>query len=363
MNIEKILIDLLLDRPFFGTILASLEIVEDAKNTPTACTDGRVININPEFYESLTYYQQLSLLAHEVLHVGLCHHVRIRGRDLLIWNIAADMAINPLLKESGFELPPGAICDSHCPTRSAEDIYDEIFKNGKAYSSNSWGDVCLLPNGKGRILVEEEIYIGSLLNRAKSIAGDLPMELNRAYHQIVDIPPLPWSYILIDFVHRIVGGDELSRKFKSRYIQSGYYFQEFQNEELQIIIIIDTSGSISESDLSTFILAIEDIRSIYPTTITLLYCDTKVYEGGIILPEDKMPTTVIGGGGTDFRSPFHWLSIHLEIDPNCVIYFTDGECNSYPNLQLFPILWVIKQDNNISIKTDGFWRTNSKIDK
>ena len=54
-----------------------------------------------------------------------------------------------------------------------------------------------------------------------------------------------------------------------------------------------------------------------------------------------MPATLtpVGGGGTDYRP----VCTHIEdqnLQPTCLIWFTDLECNRYPAEPEYPVLWV-----------------------
>src|SRR5690349_5579066 len=92
--------------PFLGT-LAMFAQVEASQDIPAAATDGRHIFINEAFFEALTSNEQDGLLLHEVLHAALLHVSRRGGRDPERWNIAADIVVNGMLFENGYELPAG----------------------------------------------------------------------------------------------------------------------------------------------------------------------------------------------------------------------------------------------------------------
>lgn len=94
----------------FNGILLRLELVEDATQE-TAATDGRKLVYNPEFICSLSPEQQRFLLNHEALHVGLAHPARMCGcDDLESGNIAADLVVNHILRQSGLaQAPPGGL--------------------------------------------------------------------------------------------------------------------------------------------------------------------------------------------------------------------------------------------------------------
>jgi predicted metal-dependent peptidase len=84
--------------------------LEETEEVPTAAVDGRgKIFVNPRYIEGLKVLEVQGLLAHEALHLALLHFVRESGRDKRRWNIATDLAVNSILAERRFALPPGGI--------------------------------------------------------------------------------------------------------------------------------------------------------------------------------------------------------------------------------------------------------------
>lgn len=73
---------------------------EDIK---TACVSfdskGKTLNwcFNPTFWKNCSVYKRAFIIAHEMLHILLDHGHRMKGLDLKISNIAADVAINEML--------------------------------------------------------------------------------------------------------------------------------------------------------------------------------------------------------------------------------------------------------------------------
>jgi predicted metal-dependent peptidase len=107
--IEKAISNLLLDSPFFGSLILEAELRE-TEEVPTAAVDGRGrIYVNPKYIEGLSIREVQGLLAHEALHLALLHFIRDNNRDKRRWNIATDLAVNSILLEKNFALPPGGI--------------------------------------------------------------------------------------------------------------------------------------------------------------------------------------------------------------------------------------------------------------
>lgn len=123
LRIQKARTALLLDHPFFGSLLYRLKGRESFA-IKTMATDGVSLLWNPEFVETLTAATLAGTLAHEVMHPALHHHLRRSRRDPKRWNIACDYAINPLLIDAGLSLPEGVLIENRFRGMSAEQIYN-----------------------------------------------------------------------------------------------------------------------------------------------------------------------------------------------------------------------------------------------
>ena len=99
-RIRKARTSLLLDHPFFGSLLFRLKS-EECRSIPTMATNGVVLRYNPAFVDTLNAATLAGVLAHEVMHPALKHHTRRAKRDPRRWNEACDYAINPLLLDAG----------------------------------------------------------------------------------------------------------------------------------------------------------------------------------------------------------------------------------------------------------------------
>jgi predicted metal-dependent peptidase len=123
IRIQKARTTLLLDHPFFGSLLFRLKGREE-RSIPTMATDGVSLYYNPAFVDTLNSATLAGVLAHEVMHPALQHHLRRSKRDPGRWNEACDFAINPLLLDAGLSLPDGVLVDPRFRGMSAEQIYN-----------------------------------------------------------------------------------------------------------------------------------------------------------------------------------------------------------------------------------------------
>jgi predicted metal-dependent peptidase len=124
-RLQKARTALLLDHPFFGSLLFRLK-GRESRSIKTMATDGVSLFYNPGFVDTLNAATLCGVLAHEVLHPGLQHHVRRSGREPKRWNEACDYAINPILLDAGLHLPEGILVDDRFREMSAEQIYNQL---------------------------------------------------------------------------------------------------------------------------------------------------------------------------------------------------------------------------------------------
>ena len=51
-----------------------------------------------------------------------------------------------------------------------------------------------------------------------------------------------------------------------------------------------------------------------------------------------------GGGGTDFRPVFRYVEEHPELDPNLLVFFTDGRGDRPERAPAYPVMWLLTKD-------------------
>lgn len=342
-RMQKARARMLIKHPFFATLLMSTPMVE-TRDVPTAGTDMAKLYVNPDFIDSLPNDEQvLGLLAHEVMHIALEHGLRLQGRNPLVWNIAADFAINLVLNETGFELPEGGCLDHKYKGMSADQIYDLLQKQvdkakgkgkGKGKAGGS-GDGLPELGGTGQDLMQPDTNgdpaqearlrrsvqqrVAQAANVAR-MAGKLSGELERLVGEILD-PKVPWKDLLRDYMTRISKDDEAWNR-RNRRFQNVYLPARYSEKMGEIVMIGDTSGSIGNDELKQYMGEAGAIaEDVHPERIHILWADTRVAghqvfeEGQPLTPEPK------GGGGTDMRVP---LDKAEELNPEIVVLFTDG---------------------------------------
>ena len=145
---------LLIKFPFVGNILMRMELVPIRdKRVRTACTDGKKVYFDIDFYTRLRDEERVFVLAHEVWHCVLLHLVRCQTRNVELFNIASDMEVNYMLSNQPQKVritPPAGVLmpPSSMTGKSAEVIYEWLAKKQKK-GQNSFSFPCGAPGGSG----------------------------------------------------------------------------------------------------------------------------------------------------------------------------------------------------------------------
>lgn len=328
--------NLLIHYPFFGSLALRLILVEDP-SCKTMWTDGESIGFNPKYVAPLSLKETEAVIAHEVLHCALLHHERAKDRDWKKWNYAADYAVNPLLHEAGLNLPDNLLYDVKFVNLSAETIYN-LLPPGNYDESHS-GEVRPGQSKKHAPKVNWKIATVQAATLANS-SGNLPAGIQRLAHDLIT-PKVNWIAVLREFMATNSKSDYSFSKPNPRYSYSGILMPSLDAKELgEIVIAIDTSGSISGEDLSAFESEISSLLEEFNTNIIVLYSDARIQKVERFSSYDlPLNLKAPGGGGTNFRPVFDWIEKEGET-PHCLIYFTDLD-GDFPNLLPdFPVLWL-----------------------
>jgi len=346
-KVVKSRMELLLVEPFFSVLTMEMKLIEDL-TCETMWTNGESIGYSPTFIKNISSQELTGVLVHEIYHVMLNHMTRRKLRDPERWNIACDYAINPHVKKNGFILPAGHLYNEDYVGKSAEEIYNLLpaSKSNKS-SSGIPGEVRDAPKGKGMSSSQvEQIWKGKMAKAMKiaKMRGSLPVELEREIGELVN-GIVSWKDVLSRFIIENIRNDYNWKRPNSRYLHMGLYLPKLSSKTLgTIAVIIDTSGSITQSDLNEYMSELKSILSIFNgIEIQVIYVDSKVQDTQVVSNMD-FELRIKGGGGTSFIPGYDWMEEN-DIDPLVTIYFTDGECNEFPDEPSFETLWMISEEN------------------
>lgn len=347
--------------PFFATLALHARITITDR-LPTAATDGRDVFVNPNFFGALSPAAQDGLLLHEVLHAALLHVTRRGTRDPELWNIAADIVVNGMLVRDGYTLPEGGVRDPNKEHLATEEVYELLLREAQQgkHAAAGMSDLLEATPGDGSGQADDEEQAGTMPNTAadraelegkwkqalqqaqmvmqSSLAGDVPAGLRRELDALlasrVDWRSYLWRYLVqtpTDF-----------GAFDRRFVGDGMYLETIAGETVHVHVCVDTSGSISRSDITCFMSEVRAILHAYPhLRCDLFYADAALHGPFVVTADATLPPPK-GGGGTDFRPFFAYLDRHA--DPHAVtlaIYLTDGYGNFPVRAPSLPVLWVV----------------------
>lgn len=338
---------LLLNKPFFGQLATRLRLEDASHHIPTAATDGRRFLFNREFVDSLTDPELDFLVGHEVLHC-VFDHMEARGdREPRLYNAAADFNINMTLVEQRVgdpigedKLGGGKIClDWKYQGWNSFEIYDDLKQNqdqncrsmdvhleqGEGGDGDEEGEgVKVEMSEEERKALADEIKQATI-QAAQSAGEGVPDAVKRMINELV-APKMDWRDILRTQLESSIKADFTFMRPSKR---SGEVIFPGMNkdEELDLFVALDTSGSISTEMLKDFLSEVQGIMDQYGSyKVRVVMFDTNVYGYDEFTSDDGRTMAeyeLVGGGGTDFDVVFKYLE-QEDINPDQLVMFTDG---------------------------------------
>lgn len=173
-------------------------------------------------------------------------------------------------------------------------------------------------------------------------AGKLSGVMKRLVDRLLQ-PNLPWRALLARYM-TAQARDDYSYTRPSTRRGDPAIFPTLKSAEINILVALDVSGSVSDKQLRECLSEINAIKGQMRARIILIACDSDVIEGfpQIFEPweEVTLPDTLKGGGTTDFRPVFDWAS-QQDKQPDTLVYFTDAQ-GAFPIEPNYPVVWLIK---------------------
>ncbi len=321
------------------------------------------------------------LVAHEVLHVVYDHMGRRGDRDPQIWNIADDYCVNADLKRhkiGQFITTVPCLYESKYDGKSAEEVYDDLMKNVKKISMDDLIEQLLddhldsedgegegdgedgnnKGNGKGRPQlsdeekerIRQEVKQAIINASSTAEAGSLPAGVERLIRQATD-PVMPWRELIQTNLTSAIRTDYSWMRPSRR----GWHMDAIMpgmtpGEEIDVVVAIDMSGSISDKQAQQFLGEIGGMMDAFDGYKVHVFCfDTEIYNPQDFNSENMDGIDTYepqGGGGTDFDAIFEYLKKVGNV-PKRLICFTDGyPCGSWGDPDYCDTTWVIHGDKN-----------------
>ncbi|MGV6851533.1 MAG: vWA domain-containing protein [bacterium] len=399
---------LILDKPFLGALVLRLPLVAANPDwCKTTATDARKLYYNRSYILQLDNDELQFVLTHEALHCGLLHFVRRGSRTQHLWDLACDFAINPILKSEGLKHPPNALFFHEYKGLSAEEIYpmlddshndmetmdQHLYDQGEGGQSDdkpkdkgdgehesqqrersgeqddgeqkkqqqdpelntttdaspreSSGGLAAQPEPlsaqqKEDLATQWQQRLAGAAQQAMQ-AGRLSQEMARLVDHLLQ-PRLSWRALLAQHMNYLARDDYSYQRPSSRRDDAAI-FPSLRNQQVSVCAIVDTSGSISDQQLTEFISEIDSIKAQIRARVIIHACDAQLATDGpwVFEPWEQctLPETLGGGGGTDFRPAFEWLE-QQDLAADVTIFFTDAD-GEFPKYEPhFPVIWLVK---------------------
>ena len=387
---------------YSGVMLMGTSAVVD--HHPTAYTDGVNKRYGRKFLEKITKEPQVrGLVLHENLHIALKQMpfgMAMFNENRQMANLAADFVVNDIIvnidgtvnnsSERLVELPEGGVYDAMFHNWSMREVYNYLKKHAKPKpkgsggggsgggqgnnpsqggtqdSQDQWESVTVngntydLSNADehdfvdiGKLSHEERKELNEEIDRALReggiLAGRMGGKMPRAISDMLE-PKVDWRDALREFVSASVRGkDEYTwRRMNKRHMANDIYLPSMDNETIgEVVVAIDTSGSIGEKELNEFATELVSICEVSsPEKVRIIWWDAEVagtqefsgdYTGiaSMLKPE--------GGGGTRVSCVSEYINEH-RINADCVIVFTDGYVEDSVKWDISsPTLWMVTQ--------------------
>jgi predicted metal-dependent peptidase len=346
--------------PFFASLLLMAPVVI-TDDVPTAATNGKRIAFNPAFVAPLTSAQLDGLVVHELLHCALLHPVRRGTRDPFLWNIAADIHINGMIRTmKHLDLPPGGVEAPKLAHLSVDEIYAALLRSDKVREKLKQ-DFALHDLAPPDDETQDEIdrlgaFWADALQRARvaaSMHGGTGAAMGTGaavIDRLVDAthaPRLDWRSAL--WRHVVRTPDDFAG-FDRRHLWQGLYVEELEGQGLDVDVCVDTSGSVDHEQLRDFLSELRGILRAYPSVRCRLYYADAACRGPYEVDADRPLPVAKGGGGTDFRPFFEataegaagaaGFALHSGA-PRLAIYLTDGHGAFPGGAPDRPVVWVV----------------------
>jgi len=402
-RLEKCTVDIMGEEKYIalnGVLMLGSKTI-DAK-CPTAATNGRDEVYGTKFIEELTDPEFRFVILHECRHKLYRHLItwkHIHAQNHTLANMACDYVINLEIhdenKHDGFAvMPKGCLLDERFRDMNAQEVFEILRKElgddhgrggdgedgedgedggsrgrdgddkGKggnnagheqgSMDDHDWDGAEDMSESEKRELEKD---IDQAIRQGALTAGKTGGNSADLLHDLLQ-PEVDWREVLRDFITDTCAGNDFStyKKPNRRYMAAGYYMPSGLSVRVgELIVAVDTSGSISTHELSYFLSEIGSIvETVKPSGIRLLYWGTQIVgdelygEGPLCKPIDTLvdSTKPKDGGGTLVECVPRYIE-KKAIDAQAVIVLTDGYLAGSWGTWSHPLLWCITRSDSI----------------
>ena len=349
MDLFKACKQLITTDAFYGMFLLTLDKGYN-NDIPTARVGLKGLNlrleVNENWWNTLTNEEQKALLMHELLHICFGHIWMTEFADKERANIAMDLEVNQYITNHP---PGGCILEQMFPTwpkkAGSIEYYNLLSQlpptTNKELGFDDHSEFGKEDDANAVIKSQVNATIKEVAEQVIKMAGTVPGEIAGILQLLKDKPAIfNWK----KYFRRVLGNSIITYIAKTRYKPSKR-FEDSPGLKLKqlpnILVAVDTSGSISDRDLSEFFAEIYNISK-SGVEITVIEFDTCIQN--ISKFKKNHQIEIHGRGSTDCLEVINYYRQHREFS-SCVI-FTDG----YLCLDHLPkamgLIWCITPGGN-----------------
>jgi len=341
----------------------SIGDVNFSDKVPTAGTNGRDVTYNPDWVQTLPTKELNFIVLHEAIHKAFQHmHIwkDLFKKNPMLTNMAADYVVNATIKnadpdENIAAMPKSGLYDQRFDNMTTKQIFDILQKENPqsdgvtvVLDEHGFDEAEALDDNEVKKVKEQ---IDQALRQGEILRGKMAGNQIRGVTDFLK-PKVDWRRELRQFVNSICKSKDKSswRKPHRRYVSQDIYMPSMIGESVgDIVIGVDTSGSIGQEEINLFLSEIVSIcEDVTPKSVVLVYWDHEVagveqYKEGEY-QRLKATTKPRGGGGTHVGCLNEYIRSE-KLKPETTIVFTDGYVEQdWGGVWTCPTLWVVTSD-------------------
>jgi predicted metal-dependent peptidase len=201
--------------------------------------------------------------------------------------------------------------------------------------------------------------IDKALRQGGMLAGRMGATVPRVIGELLE-PQVDWREVLREFVQSAMRGkDEYTwRKMSKPYLANDMYIPSMHSETMgELVVAIDTSGSIGNEQISEFATELASICDLCnPDKVRVLWWDTKVHGEQVFENNYNDIASMLkplGGGGTHVGCVSDYM-IKSSINAEVLVIFTDGYVESDIKWEVnAPTMWFVTQNGRFDPPSGG----------
>jgi predicted metal-dependent peptidase len=157
--------------------------------------------------------------------------------------------------------------------------------------------------------------------------GKLPLGMERYVDKLKEVE-INWRVVLRRFIQQTIPTDYSWSKRSKKGYALDLYLPNVTKEKIDIVVGVDTSGSIGQEELTKFLSEIIGIAKTFREVIDMriMFHDVEVH-GDYLVKNGSIPAIMAmkirGGGGTSHRHLLDLIKKDIR-DCKCLVSFTDG---------------------------------------